>query len=67
MNPFQPMNPYDARILQVLAFAMRPLTTSQVSQMANMSYNNTRARLEKLYNTRRIRKNKAGNRIYWTI
>ena len=69
MKPFRfkPMNPFEARILQVLSFALRPLTTSQVSQMSRVSFNATMKHLTILHRQGRIRMQRMGNKIMWFI
>ena len=69
MRPFgfkQP-NPFEARILQVLSFALRPLTTSQIAQMSGISYNTAVKHLSALHRQGRIRMNRMGNKILWFI
>ena len=69
MKPFgfkQP-NPIQGRILQVLSFALRPLTTSQVSQMGGISFNATMKHLTLLHRQGRIRMRRMGNKIMWFI
>jgi len=60
-------NPYEARIIEVLVAARRPLTTVQVSNFAVISYNTTRKYLDALFNKRKIDSKRVGNRIYWVI
>lgn len=61
------LNPFQARILQVLSFALRPLTTSQVAQMSNISFNATIKHLSILKGQGKIRNSRMGNRILWFI
>ncbi len=64
---FKQLNPFQARILQVLSFALRPLSTSQVSQMAGISFNTTMKHLTSLRGQGRIRMSRMGNKILWFI
>ena len=64
---FRPLNPFQARILQVLSFALRPLTTSQVAQMSGISFNATTKHLSRLKSQGKIRNQRMGNRILWFI
>jgi len=63
----QTLDPYEARILQVLAFALRPLTTRQISQMSMISYNTTREKLKTLKKLKKIQMQRQANRIYWYL
>jgi Fic family protein len=60
-------NPYDARIVQVLALSARPLTTNQISKFSGISYNTTTLHLTRLLKAKAVKKENASNRIYWTI
>lgn len=60
-------NPYESRILQVLAFSLRPLTTRQVARFSGISYNTTVIYLRRLNRQRKIKKAVRGNRIYWYL
>lgn len=60
-------NPYDARILQVLALAKRPLTTRQISAYSGISYNTTTGHLKTLLKKNTVIKKRESNRIYWMI
>ena len=64
---FKRLNPFQARILQVLSFALRPLTTSQVAQMSGISFNATTKHLGILKRQGKIRNQRMGNRILWFI
>ncbi len=64
---YKRLSPFQARILQVLSFALRPLTTSQVAQMGGMSFNATTKHLTILRGQGKIRMHRMGNRILWFI
>ena len=64
---YKRLNPFEARILQVLSFALSPLTTSQVAQMSNISFNATSKHLAILRRRGKIRMSRMGNRILWFI
>ena len=64
---YKRLNPFDARILQVLSFALRPLTTSQVAQMSNISFNATTKHLAVLKRQGKVGSSRMGNRIMWFI
>ena len=64
-GPFKQPNPFEARILQVLSFALRPLTTRQIAQMSGISYNTVVKHLGVLRGQRKIRSQRMGNKIVW--
>lgn len=60
-------NPYEERILNVLIWSFRPLTTRQIASFAGISYNTTVVHLRNLNKKRKVNKKTRGNRIYWRI
>jgi predicted transcriptional regulator len=60
-------NPYEERILRVLAREKRALTTSQIIIFSGISYNTTKSYLNKLNQAKYVFRKKEGNKILWWI
>jgi hypothetical protein len=58
---------YEERILRILARGRRKLSTNKVSGYSKISYNATKLSLEKLYRKKKVKRNKVGNIIYWSV
>lgn len=59
------LKPQEHRILKVLLEHNYLLTTTQVSEMANISWNTADKYLEEFFKLGWIDKRKKGNRVYW--
>ena len=54
-------------ILNVLYWAQRPLTTSEVAKYADISWNTAKKYLQRLYQQRYVKRGEKGNAIYWWL
>lgn len=61
------LNIYEQSILRLLKTARRPLTTTQVAQKLNISWETAKKYLDSLNRKRYISKQNLGNRIYWKM
>lgn len=59
------LKPQQHRILKVLLEHNYHLTTTQVSEMANISWNTADKYLEEFFKIGWIDKRQKGNRVYW--
>lgn len=60
-------NVYERAILSLLRTARRPLTTSQVADKLDISWETAKKYLSSLNRRRHISRKSEGNRIYWRI
>ncbi len=60
-------NVYEERIIRLLMVAYRPLTTQQISNNTDLSYNTTVKHLRNLKKKRIVSSQSESNRIYWRL
>lgn len=56
---------YEERIIRILKRGRRALTTKQISEYSEISYNTTKKYLIRLYNKKYLTKKTLSNKIYW--
>lgn len=60
-------NIYEERLLKVLLFAFRPLSTTQISKFSGIGYSTTVTYLNQLRQKSKLKYVKNGNKILWEI
>lgn len=61
------LNPSEKRIINVLYYAHKPLTTSDIAKRSGLAWQTTRKYLDKLHRKKLLRRAKKGKAIFWWI
>jgi Sugar-specific transcriptional regulator TrmB. len=61
------LNPEEKRILNVLYFANKALTTKEISERAEMAWQTAKNHLEQMYERGLLNRGKKSGAVYWWI
>ena len=61
------ITPTEKRIVNVLYYANKPLTTSDIAKRSNLSWLTAKKYLVKLYGKKLLRRKTKGKSVYWWL
>ena len=61
------MDATEQRIINVLYYAHKPLTTSNIAKRSHLSWQTAKKYLEKLYRKKMLHRKTIGKSVYWWL
>jgi len=61
------MDATERRIINVLYYAHKPLTTSDIAKRSHLAWQTAKKYLERLYRKKLLRRMKKGKSVYWWL